>query len=102
MSVPTGEIKKIADFGVFIVTTLASIFAYIWMYIVLQMWTPGVITIEEGSLTFFFFFLLILLAYGADKWNEMKTEENSLKNQTQREIDGIFSIVDFYNATMSE
>ena len=35
ISVPTGEIKKIDDLGVFTVTTISSIFAYIWMFIVL-------------------------------------------------------------------
>ena len=34
------EAKKIDDMGVFAVTCCSSLFAYIWMYIVLKIWTP--------------------------------------------------------------
>ena len=83
MSVPTGSIKKIVDVGVFVVTTVASLFAYIWMYIVLQVWTPSVITIEEGALTFLYFFLLIGLAYGADKYNAIKNLKKAGETETK-------------------
>lgn len=32
--------KKIDDVGVFIVTAFASSFAYIWLYICIEVWTP--------------------------------------------------------------
>ena len=35
-SVPTGELKKIADLGVFAITATSSLFAYIWMFACLQ------------------------------------------------------------------
>lgn len=68
MAVGGGEIKKIDDLGVFSITSTASMFAYIWMFICLKVWTPGYITVIEGILTFVYFFLLIIFAYGADRF----------------------------------
>jgi len=61
--------KKIADMGVFATTALFSLFAYLWLYICLQVTTPGYVTRVEGWLTLSFFFLLLILAFGADKYN---------------------------------
>lgn len=63
------EPKKIADRGVFFVTAFASLFAYVWMLVVLKYWTPGVVTIVEAVMTLGFFVLLILCAFGADRYN---------------------------------
>ena len=63
------EIKKISDVGVFAVTSIASLFAYIWLYICLKLNTPGYVTVEEGWVTLVFFFILIIFAYTADRIN---------------------------------
>ena len=65
--ISVGAPKKIDGLGVFAVTTSASMFAYIWMWIVLAGWTPNVVTIWEAFITLFFFFLLLALAFTADK-----------------------------------
>ena len=67
--VSVDEIKKIDDLGVFTITSLASIFAYVWLYIVLEVWTQGEVTIIESILTLIFFIILIGSAYGADLIN---------------------------------
>ena len=72
VSVPTGEIKKIDDMGVFMVTTIASTFAYIWMFICLTLWTPDRITQQEAIITLGMFFILIIAAYIADRINECR------------------------------
>eukprot|EP00351_Strombidinopsis_sp_SopsisLIS2011_P002470 CAMPEP_0116885442 /NCGR_PEP_ID=MMETSP0463-20121206/18792_1 /TAXON_ID=181622 /ORGANISM="Strombidinopsis sp, Strain SopsisLIS2011" /LENGTH=73 /DNA_ID=CAMNT_0004543867 /DNA_START=632 /DNA_END=853 /DNA_ORIENTATION=+ len=64
------EVKKVDAIGVFVVTSIASIFAYVWMFVCLVVWTPEVITLPEALLTLSYFFLLIFLAYIADKINE--------------------------------
>ena len=38
--VPTGEIRRIKAFPVFIITSFSSIFAYVWIVIVLVVSTP--------------------------------------------------------------
>ena len=68
-AVSSPGVKKVADLGVFTITSVSSLFAYIWMYIVLKLWTEDEITIEEAIITFIFFFILIGSAYGCDKCN---------------------------------
>jgi len=62
--------KKIADLGVFWVTTISSFWAYVWLLIVLKFWTPDHVSLTEAILTLIFFFLLIMVAFAADKLNE--------------------------------
>ena len=61
--VPVG-IKRIYDMRVFAVTCTSSLWAYIWLWIVLL---DQKVKIWEGVLTFVFFFLLIGFAFGADQ-----------------------------------
>jgi solute carrier family 8 (sodium/calcium exchanger) len=69
ISVKGKKAKKIYDMGVFCITAISSILAYIWMYLVLDVWTKGIVTIYEALITFSFFFVLILSAFIADKIN---------------------------------
>ena len=48
-------------------TAFTCVGAYVWMAIVLLVWTPEVVTIEEAVLTFLMFPCLIVVAYLADK-----------------------------------
>jgi Ca2+/Na+ antiporter len=67
VAIPNGESRKIEDRTVFGVTAMFSVFAYIWVYFILLISSPEIITPVEGLLTFVFFFVLIGLAYAADK-----------------------------------
>ena len=80
------EPKKIADLGVFAVTTIFSLFAYFWLYICL-IFDPSAneVTVVEAWLTLCFMFLLLGLAFGADRYNAYKTE--ALKNDEERKED---------------
>ena len=66
------DVKKIDDMGVFLITGIFSVFAYVWLYICLQISTPAVVTVEEASWTLGFFFILLILAFCADKFNQRK------------------------------
>ena len=80
------EVKAIDDMGVFITTSIFSLFAYIWLYICLQVTTPGYVTSSEAWLTLSFFFILLVLAFGADKYNQIKkSKQESLQSQKQEE-----------------
>ncbi|KAL5259263.1 hypothetical protein ACHWQZ_G009648 [Mnemiopsis leidyi] len=61
-----GEIKKIEQFGVFCTTALWSVFAYVWILIVLQYNTPNQVDFWEAMVTFLFFPALILHAWAQD------------------------------------
>ncbi|PRQ26392.1 putative sodium/calcium exchanger membrane region [Rosa chinensis] len=62
-----GELKKIADIGVWLVELFWSFWAYIWLYIILEVWTPNVITLWEALLTVLQYGLLLIHAYAQDK-----------------------------------
>lgn len=73
-------VKKIYDMRVFAITCTSSLWAYIWLWIVLldqyvQFW--------EGVLTFVFFIILIVLAYGADRYT---ASENAKEDGAEEDI----------------
>ncbi|XP_046838214.1 sodium/calcium exchanger 1 [Vespa crabro] len=65
--IPTGETRKIKHLRVFFVTATWSIFAYVWLYVILAVSSPGVLEVWEGILTFTFFPATVLTAYVADR-----------------------------------
>ncbi|KAI9533470.1 Sodium/calcium exchanger 1 [Dissostichus eleginoides] len=65
--VPDGETRKVKHLRVFFVTATWSIFAYIWLYLILSVISPGVVQVWEGLLTFFFFPICVLFAWVADR-----------------------------------
>lgn len=67
-----GEVKKIDDLWVFAVTTVFSLWAYIWMWICV---TDDFISETEGILTCVFFVLLIVIAYTADRVNHYRVSQ---------------------------
>ncbi|XP_061601604.1 sodium/calcium exchanger 1b isoform X2 [Cololabis saira] len=65
--VPDGEVRRVKHLRVFFVTATWSIFAYIWLYLILSVISPGVVQVWEGLLTFFFFPVCVLFAWVADR-----------------------------------
>lgn len=86
--------KRVYDMGVFAITATFSLLAYIWLYIVLSVWTPDKVTIVEASLTLAFFFVLLIFAFIADKINAcIKKKKEGPMGVTAR--GGDFEIDDF-------
>lgn len=67
VAIPANEVRYIAQMQVYTVTATLSIFAYLWLLVILVLSTPNVVELWEGLLTFVFFFLLLLLSYMADR-----------------------------------
>ncbi|XP_062257421.1 sodium/calcium exchanger 1b isoform X1 [Platichthys flesus] len=65
--VPDGETRKVKHLRVFFVTASWSIFAYIWLYLILCVISPGVVQVWEGLLTFMFFPICVVFAWVADR-----------------------------------
>jgi Ca2+/Na+ antiporter len=65
-ALPDGEVKKVRDLGVFTITAAFSVLAYLWLLVVLQLSSPGVVEVWEALLTLALFVLLLVLAYGQD------------------------------------
>uniref|UniRef100_A0A915A8H3 Calx-beta domain-containing protein n=1 Tax=Parascaris univalens TaxID=6257 RepID=A0A915A8H3_PARUN len=69
-AVPSPEKRMVQHNSVFWVTVAWSTFAYIWLYLIISVFSPGVIQVWEGVLTFIFFPLTVLSAYLADQYTE--------------------------------
>uniref|UniRef100_A0A3P8QS01 Calx-beta domain-containing protein n=1 Tax=Astatotilapia calliptera TaxID=8154 RepID=A0A3P8QS01_ASTCA len=65
--VPDGETRKIKHLRVFFVTAAWSIFAYIWLYLILSVFSPGEVEVWEAVLTFLYFPLCVVQAWVADR-----------------------------------
>merc|ERR1719233_513549 len=63
--IPDDEVRKIKHLRVFLVTATWSVFAYIWLYVILGFISYGKVETWEGLLTFIFFPLTVWTAYVA-------------------------------------
>lgn len=74
--------------GVFAITGICSIWAYIWLFIVVQ---DNGVAAWEAWVTLIMFFILVIAAWGADKYNASHSEteidqEKMLNEFTAMEI----------------
>ncbi|XP_059048153.1 sodium/calcium exchanger 3 isoform X2 [Achroia grisella] len=65
--IPDGEVRKIKHLRVFLVTATWSVFAYVWLYLILAVISPSEVEVWEGAVTFLFFPATVITAYIADR-----------------------------------
>ncbi|XP_041851092.1 sodium/calcium exchanger 2b [Melanotaenia boesemani] len=65
--IPNGESRKIKHLRVFFITAFWSIFAYIWLYLILSVMSPGVVEVWEALVTLLYFPVCVILAWIADR-----------------------------------
>ncbi|XP_050982882.1 sodium/calcium exchanger 3 isoform X1 [Labeo rohita] len=65
--IPEGEVRKVKHLRVFFVTAAWSMFAYVWLYMILAVFSPNVVQVWEGLLTLAFFPICVVLAWVADR-----------------------------------
>lgn len=90
VGIPKGETRRIDMIVVFGVTATCSIFAYIWLLVILKWSSEDVVDIWEAVLTFLFFPILTVIAYFADKGflEFLRCQKSSaLTNDKQRQIE---------------
>jgi len=79
--IPDDEVRKIKHLRVFLVTATWSVFAYVWLYVILGFISYGVVNTWEGLLTFLFFPATVWTAWVAErnmfcyKWLNKPEEE---------------------------
>ena len=78
---PDGEVRRIEQLGVFLTTSAYSIFAYIWLLIIVMVWTPNIITVTEGVLTVVFLLLLVVQAFIMDRYTGTTELQSSYVTQ---------------------
>jgi solute carrier family 8 (sodium/calcium exchanger) len=80
VAVPEGEIRRVKEVGVYAITSITSIFAYVWLLIVLKIWSENFITMAEAVLTLLFFPALVAGAWAQDN-NWFKKTKGKPKQQ---------------------
>ena len=65
--IPDGEGRRIEHLRVFVCTATWSVFAYIWLYLIIAVFSPNEVQVWEALVTFGFFPLLVLIAYITDR-----------------------------------
>jgi solute carrier family 8 (sodium/calcium exchanger) len=66
VAIPKGEVRRVKDMNVLAITAFFSLFAYLYLIIVLQLISPNVVTVEEAAITLVLFFVLVGVAFAAD------------------------------------
>eukprot|EP00004_Rigifila_ramosa_P007846 TRINITY_DN19032_c0_g1_i1.p1 TRINITY_DN19032_c0_g1~~TRINITY_DN19032_c0_g1_i1.p1 ORF type:complete len:868 (-),score=171.54 TRINITY_DN19032_c0_g1_i1:24-2354(-) len=78
LGLQAGETKRIKHFGVFVVTTISSFWAHLWLVIVFSITSPNEIEVWEAFVTFLFFPILIAIAYAQDRsWWRAEAQADS-------------------------
>merc|ERR1719192_594292 len=65
--IPDDEVRKIKHLRVFIITASWSVFAYVWLYLILGAISYGQVDSWEGIVTFLFFPATVYTAFVADR-----------------------------------
>lgn len=65
--IPDGEVRYIKHLRVFAITSFFSVFAYIWLYVILDQISPGEVEVWEAVLTFMMMPGFVGLSYIADR-----------------------------------
>lgn len=104
MAVKTGTVKKIDDLGVFAITACSSLFAYIWMYLVLNVFSPNRVDLWEALVTLLFMVFLLSFAFIADKINYFikKKKKQDAGNNEPDDIQKLFHADDFLRILKAE
>ncbi|KAM4590495.1 sodium/calcium exchanger 2b isoform 1-T1 [Fundulus diaphanus] len=66
-TIPKDQSRKIKHLRVFFITAFWSIFAYIWLFLILSVISPSVVEVWEALVTLLFFPVCVLLAWIADR-----------------------------------
>ncbi|XP_061162761.1 sodium/calcium exchanger 2-like isoform X2 [Saccostrea echinata] len=92
VSVHGDEPKYIKEFGVFLLTSFWSLWAYIWLLLAVQYITPGIIDPWEAWVTLLYMPLFVFLAYATDNgwWRDKCCKKtNEVDAQEPKQMDHI-------------
>lgn len=83
MSIPAGEIRVVEAVMVFRLTAIWSVFAYLWLILIVDVTSPGKVTITEGVMTFCFLPILVINAFIVDKYESAVRHKRALERPPQ-------------------
>eukprot|EP00747_Dinoflagellata_sp_TGD_P025725 gnl/TRDRNA2_/TRDRNA2_131445_c0_seq12.p1 gnl/TRDRNA2_/TRDRNA2_131445_c0~~gnl/TRDRNA2_/TRDRNA2_131445_c0_seq12.p1 ORF type:complete len:897 (-),score=197.93 gnl/TRDRNA2_/TRDRNA2_131445_c0_seq12:231-2810(-) len=67
VAISPSEVRYIKEFGVYVLTGVFSVWAYVWLIVILILSSPDIIEPWEGIVTFLYFPILVFLAWAMDK-----------------------------------
>lgn len=67
MAIPSPDVRHLKAIKVFGVTAFFSVFAYVWLIIILMVSSPDYVELWEAVITFLMFPIMVIIAYIADK-----------------------------------
>lgn len=88
--VSVDEPKKIYDVGVYACTATFSLLAYFWMFVVLSINTPGLVTSNEAYLTLGFMVVLVTIAFSLDKFQQGKDKKSQTDEDKKKERQAVY------------
>mmetsp|Transcript_59858 Transcript_59858/g.118671 ORF Transcript_59858/g.118671 Transcript_59858/m.118671 type:complete len:698 (-) Transcript_59858:52-2145(-) len=80
-TIPTPDTRKIDANPVFFLTAACSLFAYVWMVIIVEVSSPNVIDIWEGLVTFLLLPLMVVASWATDKGWLFPGGSNAVESQ---------------------
>jgi Ca2+/Na+ antiporter len=100
-SIPSWEVRRIKELDVFHITAVFSIFAYVWLLLIVTVITPDVIDVAESAATIVFFPLLVTICFMADRgikpFTKKVEEVEDESGQLQRAVTAIKTAYDEHN-----
>lgn len=91
VSVRGDEAKYIKEFGVFLLTAAWSLWAYVWLLLVVQYISPGEVEPWEAWVTFLYMPVFVFLAYATDNgwWRNKCSKKNEVDASEPKQTDHI-------------
>jgi len=85
--IPDGESRTIKAPIVFYITAVSSVFAYLWLILILALSSPDVVEPWEGIVTFLFFPVLVVLAYLADIGYFSRVDKEEVESSIKQRLE---------------
>jgi Ca2+/Na+ antiporter len=92
VALPDGEVRTLKQLNVFYITSAYSLWAYIWLLLIVVVITPEFIDVWEAALTVVFLVLLVAKAYIADKYSTDTTGKPRIKGASLDKQEAIEAI----------
>eukprot|EP00929_Paragymnodinium_shiwhaense_P011319 TRINITY_DN11689_c0_g3_i1.p1 TRINITY_DN11689_c0_g3~~TRINITY_DN11689_c0_g3_i1.p1 ORF type:complete len:1087 (-),score=211.34 TRINITY_DN11689_c0_g3_i1:107-3367(-) len=84
--IPEGEGRKIKVLSVFYVTSVFSLFAYLWLVVILNIITPNIVDVWEAVATLLFLVILVYQSYLADVGKLSNLMPSCMKSLAERPV----------------
>jgi solute carrier family 8 (sodium/calcium exchanger) len=100
VAIENNEVRRIKNFKVFLTTAAWSAFAYIWLYLVLVIFSPNQVTLWEAVITFLSFPVLVVNSYMAEKNFFLPSKTHEAVGEEFQSLKDMCKRTNFYASNM--